>query len=67
MFYVLKSASTVYPMEFLGPKYRQMVGSVGPWGWGIMLFAFVGYLIQPWREFLWITTLPFMLVFITVP
>lgn len=54
-------------MEFLGPEWRQTVGSVGPWGWGIMLFALIGYFVQPWRDFLWVTTFPFIIVFITVP
>ncbi|ODM92986.1 Solute carrier family 22 member 21 [Orchesella cincta] len=59
--------STIYPMEFLTPKYRMLTGGVGPWGEGIMLLALLSYHFTEWRTLVWITALPFVLVFISVP
>ncbi|CAG7727980.1 unnamed protein product [Allacma fusca] len=59
--------STIYPMEFLTPKWRQLCGSVGPWGEGVMLLALMAYFWRNWRQFLWISCLPFILVIFICP
>ncbi|CAL8092517.1 unnamed protein product [Orchesella dallaii] len=59
--------STIYPMEFLTPKYRMLTGGVGPWGEGIILLALLANYFTEWRTLVWITALPFVFVFISVP
>ncbi|CAG7729670.1 unnamed protein product [Allacma fusca] len=58
--YILISA--IYSMEFHTTEYRQVCGSVGPWGEGVMLLGLLAYLIRPWRHLCWATTVPFLLI-----
>jgi len=39
----------VYPIEFLGRKYRVLCGTVGFWAVGTIIIAGLGYLIREWR------------------
>ncbi|OXA44164.1 solute carrier family 22 member 15-like [Folsomia candida] len=59
--------STIYPLEFMTPNYRLLIGSVGPWGEGIMLFALLAYYVAPWRSLLFYSALPFIFVIVVVP
>jgi len=59
--------STIYPLEFMTPNRRLLIGSVGPWGEGIMLLALLAYFVPVWRNLLVVSSLPFLVVFIVVP
>ncbi|XP_064643183.1 organic cation transporter protein-like [Lineus longissimus] len=37
------------PMEFIGTRYRTLVGTVGIWGFGSMLMALVAWQLVSWR------------------
>ncbi|CAG7832512.1 unnamed protein product, partial [Allacma fusca] len=57
----------IYPMEFFTPKYRSLSGTIGPWGEGVMLLALLAYLFPDWKTLSWISSLPMILVFISLP
>jgi hypothetical protein len=59
--------STIYPLEFMTPSRRLLIGSVGPWGEGIMILALLAYFVQTWRNLLLISAFPFLFVLIVIP
>ncbi|CAG7822329.1 unnamed protein product [Allacma fusca] len=57
--------TTVYPMEFLTPKWRTMCGAMGPWGEGLMTLSLLAYYFRPWRELCLVTAAPMMFCIVT--
>ncbi|XP_023932818.1 organic cation transporter protein-like [Lingula anatina] len=51
-------AGYIWSVEFLGPKYRPVVGGLGLWPLGSLVQVLLGYFIREWRTFLLSTTLP---------
>ncbi|XP_064620349.1 solute carrier family 22 member 15-like isoform X2 [Lineus longissimus] len=43
------SITNTLPMEFIGPRYRTLVGSLGAWGFGYLIMALTAWRLVTWR------------------
>ncbi|XP_013418049.1 solute carrier family 22 member 4 [Lingula anatina] len=48
----------VYPMEFIGIRWRAFTGSIGLWPVGLGALAAFGFTIKDWKQIMLATTLP---------
>ncbi|XP_071956473.1 organic cation transporter protein-like [Antedon mediterranea] len=59
----------VFATELVGLKWRNVAGNVVPiyWGLGIMLLAFLGYLVRDWRKLQIVLSVPTAVAVIYMP
>ncbi|CAL8110024.1 unnamed protein product [Orchesella dallaii] len=56
-----------YLMEYLTPSWRVLCGTVSLWPLGEILLGLFGYMIPSWRTLTWVTSVPALLLFVTIP
>ncbi|KAK2152867.1 hypothetical protein LSH36_316g08008 [Paralvinella palmiformis] len=56
--------SCVYPLEFVGQRWRTLCGTIGFWAIGGMVLALCGYLLRPWNYLIILTSASGVLYYI---
>jgi len=55
----------IYPLEFVGNRWRTLCGTIGFWAMGQMILSLAAYFVRNWRYLILVTACPGYLYFIT--